>query len=182
MNGSRQPLLLDTSAESRLHEAVESPSGAILRRVLAERSIAVSAVTVAERMRGFSLAREKAEPARRRALDQARLAYLSAPREIVPMDGAVAVVGGELMALLPHPPSPPKRSHRGQENRTERLARWRFDILIAATAIVRDAILVHENAPDFHVIQQAVQANLPKFPGLRGLVSCRLSEIATLLL
>jgi len=53
-----------------------------------------------------------------------------------PVDGAVAVVTGELMALVPDPPTPPRRSHKLTEPRQKRLSRWRFDQMIAATALV----------------------------------------------
>jgi len=53
-------------------------------------------------------------------------------------------VAGEIMALTPDPPTPPRRSHRLAESRQERLARWRFDGMIAATALLVRAI---ERAP-----------------------------------
>lgn len=182
MNAMRlQPLLLDTSAESRLPRILGASEGQAIRQVMRERQIAVSAITILERIRGFSLARERAEPSRWRILDEARLSYLSAPRTILPVDGAVAVISGELMALLPQPPSPPKRNHRGQENRAERLARWRFDIMIAATALVSGSILIHENAADFDAIRDAVNTHAARFPDGNGLVTCRLGDISALL-
>jgi len=45
---------------------------------------------------------------------------------VVPLMTAMVVVGGQLMALSPAPPSPPRRSHRLAESRQERLCRWRF--------------------------------------------------------
>lgn len=176
-----QPLLMDTSAESRIPQMIRTADGETLRRLLRERPMAVSAITVLERIRGFTLARERAEPGRRQMLDEARIAYLSVPRKVLPMDGGVSLIAGEMMALLPAPPSPPKRSHRGQENRGERLARWRFDLMIAATALAFGYILVHENAADFDPVREAVGANAHRFPGLNGLVTCRLNDIAALL-
>jgi hypothetical protein len=55
-----------------------------------------------------------------------RIAYLTTLGRVWPVDGAVAVVAGEIMALLPDPPTRPRRSHHLAESRHERLARWRF--------------------------------------------------------
>jgi len=49
------------------------------------------------------------------------------------------------MALLPQAPSPPRRGHRMAESRQDRLSRWRFDIMIAATALVHRLPLIHNN-------------------------------------
>ena len=83
-----------------------------------------------------------------------------------PLDGAAGVVAGEIMALIPDPPTPPRRSHRRAESRQERLARWRFDAMIAATALVARMPLVHNNASDFEAIRSAIERSPQRFPNL----------------
>lgn len=92
------------------------------------------------------------------------------------MDAGTAVVAGELMALLPHPPTPPRRAHQLVESREERLARWRFDLLIAATALVTRMRLIHNNAEDFEAIRGAIERSPQRFPGMGPLelVRCTL--------
>jgi predicted nucleic acid-binding protein len=48
------------------------------------------------------------------------------------------------------------------ESRQERLVRWRFDAMIAATALVARMPLIHNNAGDFESIRSAIE----RFPGL----------------
>lgn len=74
-----------------------------------------------------------------------------------PIDSAVAVVAAELMAVVPDPPTPPRRSYKLAESRQERLSRWRFDQMIAATALVAGMRLVHNNAVDFESLRMAVE-------------------------
>ena len=92
----------------------------------------------------------------------------------MPVDSAVAVVAGEIMALIPEPPTPPRRSHRLAESRQERLARWRFDGLIAATALAAGIPLVHNSAVDFEAIRGAIERSPERFPrlGPLELISC----------
>jgi hypothetical protein len=79
---------------------------------------------------------------------------------------SVGVVAGEILALLPDPPSPPKRSHHLAESRSERLSRWRFDVLIASTALVAGIPLVHNNASDFEAIRSSIERTPERFPSL----------------
>jgi hypothetical protein len=54
-------------------------------------------------------------PRRRRQegeIEAEQMAYPTKLARVVPPDGAVAVVAGEIMPLLPEPPTPPWRSHR----------------------------------------------------------------------
>jgi predicted nucleic acid-binding protein len=97
-------------------------------------------------------------------IEAARVAYLSQLGDVLPVDSAVAVVAGEIIALIPEAPTPPRRFHRLEESRQQRLARWRFDGLIAATALVAGIPLVHNNARDFEAIRSAIETSPERFP------------------
>ncbi len=113
------PFLFDTSAESWLGRAERSEVLDWMREYLAHHEIHISAVTVMERVRGYSLLWRRAEEAGRARTETARVAYLTKLGRVWPLDGAVAVVAGEIMALLPEPPTPPRRSHQLAESRQE---------------------------------------------------------------
>jgi predicted nucleic acid-binding protein len=167
------PFLFDTSAESWIARC-EQP--AVRDWMLLYRSrhpVHVSAVTVLERIRGYSLLWNRALGDRRARIDAARVAYLNALGHVWPLDGAAAVVAGEIIAMLPEPPTPPRRSHKLTESRQERLARWRFDAMIAATALVVRMPLIHNNARDFDPIRSAIDLSPERFPGLGRLVLIR---------
>jgi predicted nucleic acid-binding protein len=85
---------------------------------------------------------------------------------IQPLDAASALLAGEIMALLPDPSTPPRRSHRLAESRQGRLARWRFDIFIAATALVNELTLIHNNPADFESIRGIIEKSRARFPGI----------------
>jgi predicted nucleic acid-binding protein len=140
------PFLFDTSAESWLARSPDPPVRDWLNRYLQRHQVHISVVTLIERIRGYALLWREAAEARRRAIEAARLAYLDELGRVWPLDVSIAVIGGELLALLPHPPTPPRRSHRLVESKQDRLARWRFDILIAATALALEMRLIHNNA------------------------------------
>jgi len=93
------------------------------------------------------------------------------------LDTAIAVIAGELLALLPHPPTPPRRAHQLVESRQDRQARWRFDILIAATALAAPMRLIHNNADDFETIRSAVERSPGRFPGLGPLELTRCASV-----
>jgi predicted nucleic acid-binding protein len=95
-----------------------------------------------------------------------------------PLDGAIAVIAGEIMSLLPDPPTPPRRSHHLAESRQERLARWRFDGMIAATALVARMPLIHNNAADFEAVRSAIERSPGRFPGLGPLELIRCASLA----
>lgn len=76
------------------------------------------------------------------------------------------MIAAEIMALLPVPPTSPKRAHRLLESRAERLARWRFDTIIAATALLTGMILLHNNAADLEAIRSAIEISPDRFQGL----------------
>jgi predicted nucleic acid-binding protein len=63
------------------------------------------------------------------------------------------------------------------EARQERLARWRFDIIIAATALVAGMPLLHNNAIDFERIRSAIERRPERFPGLESLQLVRCSLV-----
>jgi predicted nucleic acid-binding protein len=166
------PLLFDTSAESWLARNSDPAVRAWWREYLSRFPVNVSAVTVVERVRGYALLWRKAHD--RQRIEAARVAYLGELRRVLAVDGAVAVVGGEIMALVPNPPTPPRRAHQLSESRQERLVRWRFDALVAATALVADLPLIHNNAADFEAIRAAIEREPERFPGLGplGLIRC----------
>ena len=164
------PFLFDTSATSCFGRAAGEAEREWLRNYLALHLVHVSVITVLERLRGYGLALKRAEPPRRRWIEAARGEYLrslEAPgSKVLSLIAATAVVSGELMAACPAPPSAPQRSHRLTESRQERLCRWRFDILIAATALVAALPLVHNNPGDFEFLRAAVERQSERFPGV----------------
>lgn len=171
---SSGPFLFETSAESWLARSQEPPVRAWFYKYLAVHQVHVSAVTIVERIRGYALLSRRAQGTRREQIEGARTAYLSELGRVWPLDGSVGVVAGELMALLPHPPTPPRKAHRFVESRQERLVRWRFDCMIAATALVSGMMLIHNNAQDFESIRSAIEVSPERFPtlGPLGLIRC----------
>jgi predicted nucleic acid-binding protein len=178
VNPAAGPFLFDTSAESWLGRAERPEELEWMRAYLFHYEVHISAVTVMERVRGYSLLWRRAEAGKRERIESARVAYLSTLGRIVPLDGAVAVVAGEIMALVPEPPTPPRRSHKLTESRQERLARWRFDGVIAATALVARLPLIHNNARDFEPIRSAIENAPARFPNLGPLELIRCASLA----
>ena len=172
------PFLFDTSAESWLARTKHSEVLNWVRAYLSCHPLHVSAVTVLERSRGYSLLWRRAHEERRDRIESARVAYLSALGQVWPLDGAVAVVAGEIMSLLPDPPTPPRRSHQFVESRQERLARWRFDEMIAATALVARMPLIHNNPADFEAVRSAIERSPGRFPRLGPLELVRCASLA----
>lgn len=178
INPAAGPFLFDTSAENWLGRAELPQVLAWMRGYLLHHEIHISAVTVMERVRGYSLLWRRAAKDKRERIEVARVAYLTKAGRVVPVDAVVAVVAGEIMALLPDPPSPPRRSHQLMESRQERLARWRFDTMIAATALVARLPLIHNNATDFESIRSAVERAPERFPNLGPLELIRCASLA----
>ena len=171
------PFIFDTSAESWLARTKHPELLNWVGAYLARHPIHVSAVTVLERIRGYSLLWRRAHEERRERIESARVAYLSALGPVWPFDGAVAVVAGGIIALLPDPPTPPRRSHQLAESRQERLARWRFDAMIAGTALVARMPIIHHNAVDFEAVRSAIERSPARFPSLGPLELIRCASL-----
>ena len=160
------PCLFDTSAEYWLERSTDPEVRQWVDRYAQYHSKHVSAITVMERMRGYACSIQRDPPDRRTLLALKRQEYLDSLGEVRPVDAGVALHAAELAALLPQPPSPPKRAHRSVESRQDRLFRWRCDILIAATALVANMPLVHHNPRDFETIRMAIETSPERFPAL----------------
>jgi predicted nucleic acid-binding protein len=127
-------------------------------RYLESHPVHVSAVTVFERVRGYALLARHAPPSsKRQQVERARLDYLADPGFVWPVDQGVASIAAEICALIRQPPTPPKRAHQFVESRQERLARWRADTMIAATALATDMLLIHNKAGDFETIRGSIE-------------------------
>jgi len=61
--------------------------------------------------------------------------------------------------------------------RQERLVRWRFDAMIAATALVASMTLIHNNPADFESIRSAIEISPERFPGLGPLQLTRCDSL-----
>lgn len=162
------PFMFDTSAERWFAQFGQTAMD-WLSQHRSHHPMHVSALTVIERIRGYALLRSNVLEVQRAAVEEARLGYLTQLEQVRPLDLDIAIVAGELMALIPHPPTPPKRTHRRVEPRLDRLARWRFDCMIASTALVARMPLIHNNAADFEAIQIAISRSPHRFPGLSPL-------------
>ena len=172
------PFLFDTSAESWLGRTEQPEALDWMRKYLSRHQVHISAVTVMERVRGYSLLWRRAREDQRSYIEAARVACLARLGRVWALDGAVAVVSGEIMAMLPNPPSPPRRSHQLAESRQDRLARWRFDGMIAATALVARMPLVPTTPGDFESIRNAVERSPERFPKLGPLHLIRCASLA----
>lgn len=162
------PYLFDTSAQSYLTVARAPAESEWLTRYSAIFPVHFSAVTVVERMRGYALAELQADPLRRSAFQSFIQAYLSSltATKVLPFGLNEAIIAAELMAILPNAPSPSRQAHRLAESRQQRLARWRFDIMIAATALVHNLPLIHNNPQDFEPLRAVIELLPERFPGV----------------
>ena len=172
------PFLFDTSAESWFARTDDPQALDWMRDYLSRHQIQISAVTVLERARSYSLLWHRAKADALARIEAARISYLNGLGYVWPIDAATAVVAGEIMAMIPNPPTPPRRSHRLAESHQERLARWRFDGLIAATALVAGMPLVHNNAADFEAIRTGIECSPKRFPRVGSLELIRCTTLA----
>jgi predicted nucleic acid-binding protein len=172
------PFLFDTSAESWLARTPHQRFQRWFAEYLSRHPVCVSSITVVERVRGYALLAQRADKGRAGEIEAARMTYLTGLGRVWPLDAAIAVVTGEIMALLPSPPTPPRRAHRLVESRQDRLVRWRFDCMIAATALVAEMPLIHNNAADFEAIRSAIERAPARFPGLGPLALLRCDSVA----
>ena len=162
------PFLFDTSAESWLERhSAESRVGDWLARYLTRHEMHLSAITLLERVRGYARLGRVIE----------RDAYLRNLGRVWPVDASVAVAAAEILALIPEPPSPAKRTHRLRESRAGRVSRWRFDTMIAATALVNGMPLLHDNAGDFEAVRGVVEREPRRFPGMGPLGLIRVGRV-----
>jgi predicted nucleic acid-binding protein len=173
----RGRFLFDTSAESWLARSEDATLREWFHEYLSLYPAHVSAITVLERIRGYAVIVRRSPEQRRESVEAARATYLSRLGFVWPVDAAIAVVAAEIMALLPHPSAPLRRTHRQTESRQERLARWRFDCIIAATALVVGMALIHNNAADFESIRGAIERSPERFPKLGPLELLRCESL-----
>lgn len=171
------PYLFDTSAEGWFKRNDSEGARGWLRTYLMRHAMHVSGVTVFERARAYALLWRQAAPERRDRIESARLAYLVDPGRVWPVDAAISVIAAEITALLPQPPTTPRRTHRMVESRQDRLVRWRFDAMIAATALAADMLLIHNNASDFEAIRGAIEQSPGRFPDLGPLKLTRCGSV-----
>ena len=171
------PFLFDTSAESRIARSQNPAVKDWFAEYVALHPVHVSAITVMERVRGYALLARRARGRGRETVEAAQAAYLNELGHVYPVDTAVATVAGEIMALVPQPPTPPRRAHKLVESRQERLVRWRFDCIIAATALVTEMVLIHNNPADFESIRSAVEISPKRFPRLGPLALIRCESL-----
>ena len=168
LDPARGPFLFDTSAESWLERnAGEARVQQWLDLYLLRHEMHTSAITVLERSRGYARLGRRAE----------RDAYLRTLGRVWPVDTGVALATAEVLALIPEPPSPGKRTHLMAETRTGRMSRWRFDAMIACTALVTGLPLVHNNPADFEAVRTAIEVSPHLFPGLASLSLIRVARV-----
>ncbi len=161
------PFVFDTSAESWFARTTDAAARQWFTSYTERDHVWVSAVTVLERFTGYSTALSRAvDGAQALRLQRYRASYPGDPERVLPLDLTVAAVAAELLALIPNPPSPPKRTHRAAETRADRLARWRFDVVVAATALANRMPLMHDNPEDFETIRSVLEMRPDRLPGL----------------
>ncbi len=171
------PFLFDTSADAWFSRNASPEARQWMLRYLSEHRVNVSAITVFERVRGFTLLRGQASRGSKAAIEVALALYLADPGQVWPMDALVASIAAEMSALVPDPPTPPRRAHRIVESRATRVARWRADTMIAATALAQDMLLLHNNAADFEALRTAVELSPERFLGLGPLKLMRCAAV-----
>jgi predicted nucleic acid-binding protein len=163
------PALFDTSAESYFARSADETATRWLASYARQFRMFVSTLTVLERMRGYWMLLRRTSPSNESSVKEAMeeyLLHLLSECELIDFDVKSALLSAELMALYPVPAAPLRRSHRTTESRQERLSRWRFDIMIAATALVYDMPLIHNNPQDFEPLRGIIEMMPERFPGV----------------
>jgi predicted nucleic acid-binding protein len=162
------PAVFDTSAQSYFARQAGQTAKDWLFAYSLQFRIHLCPLTAVERMRGYWILL-RSMIGKERAVEQAMHEYLRHLRDqcdVLNFDSECALVSATLMALCPNPPSPPRRSHRMAESRQDRLSRWRFDIMIAATALVTGLPLIHNNPQDFEPLRGLIERMPERFPGV----------------
>jgi hypothetical protein len=164
------PFVFDISAESYLSPAPSHSEAEWFLRYAALFPVYVAVASVVERARGYFLARNRCTPPRRVEIERQMMAYVQSvqvsPARVLDLTATVGLLSAQLMSMLPTPPTPPAHSHRLTESRQDRLSRWRFDIMIAATALVHRMPLIHNNPQDFEPMRTLIETVPERFPGV----------------
>jgi predicted nucleic acid-binding protein len=151
----------DTTVASRAHAGGRH---AVLLRahVEADHAIRLPAPAVQEVTRGlYAHARENP---RFRLRIAAFERFVADPRtEVLPFDGTSALLAGEILARLPHPPTGP---HRRRGTRSRQRAAWALDVQIAACAFAAGYGILTENVHDFGVLRDVISELTPGVPAL----------------
>lgn len=161
--------MFDTSAQSYFARYADESARKWLTAYLLQFRLHLCPLTVVERMHGYWTLLRRSMPSIHREVEQAMAQYRIHLRDdcnVLPFDTNCALISAELMALHSSPPSPPRRSHRAQESRQDRLSRWRFDIMIAAAALVYNLPLIHNNPQDFESLRAIIERLPERFPGV----------------
>jgi len=161
--------MFDTSAQSYFARYADESAKKWLTAYLQQFRLHLCPLTVVERMRGYWTLLLRSVPTRQNEVEQAMAEYQIHLRDdcnVLPFDSDCALISAELMALNSSPPSPPRRSHQAAESRQDRLSRWRFDIMIAATALVHNLPLIHNNPQDFESLRMVIELLPERFPGV----------------
>lgn len=164
------PFVFDTSAESYLSPARSPAEAEWLLRYAELFPMFVAVITIMERARGYFLGRDRCAPGRRIEIESKMLEYVqsvsASPSRVLDLTTAIGLLSAQMMSMLAVPPSPPARTHQRAESRQDRLSRWRFDIMIAATALVHDMPLIHNNPQDFEPMRALIETVPERFPGV----------------
>ena len=170
MKPAAGPFLFETAALGYLARAAEKGAARWFRKYCDLFPVYVSAATVTEQLRGYALLLERAAPHRRTDIEAARDRYLerlaSCAVTVVPFNARTAMLAAQLTVLVPFAPHPPYRAAGLVESRPDRLARWRAQVQIAATALGCGMRLIHDNARDYESIRDLVKEFPARFPGV----------------
>jgi predicted nucleic acid-binding protein len=163
------PFLFDTSAESYLGRPRSGTEADWLVNYTVLFPMYVAVPSVVERARGYYMAIESTAPVRQAELRHRMLRYihsLGTGSRVLNLTVPIALLAAQLMSLVPHPSSPPRHSHQATESRQDRLSRWRFDVMIAATALDHNLPLIHNSPQDFEPLRAVIERLPERFPGV----------------